>query len=671
MNCRALCCLLQAFFLLLLPLAWAEAPPFRVLDYDTRIDIETSGDIIVTEAITISLPAGGEHRGIVRNIPVNPRWRDLARQKVELRVESITLDGKPCRTDDHEEDYPRLRIFMRDTGSYLNAGEHRFVLRYRMSEQIGFFEENDELTWNAVGEGWRGGVQQARALVVPPPGAGFTQQHAWLGKRGSQDSPISIREVEAEGRRALLFEALRPIRHGEAFTLAAAWPKGAVAAPSSLRPADQWGHTLTYALCFLASLGGAYVLWYLYGRDPKLGAVIPLFYPPKVPPRLRRAAAKAAGKNKQQQRYLHKEEYMTPAAVHYINTGGTLGGRGLAATFLSLAQRGDCRLEGNGRRGIVLRKHSNTSPAPEERAVAGQIPRRLELRASEKAHSPIGSMHRACQERLDADYPTAVAWHIAPQLWLCAGLALLLYLTARNQVGAFLSPLVCEELRICLAGALLTGAGSIGLAITLRKVRRVGRLRADSGHAVYLLLCVLLIILGILRLTDADALWIFSPLQWGLMLATLATPMLFAFLMDAPTREQVKLQRDIKGLALYISTAETARFNTLNPPEEDLQLYHRLLPYAVALGLEEAWGKRFADKLNEAMARERGMATEFSTAFTQQLVLSSCSSVHSWQAAVEAERAAVYGSDSGGGSSFGDGGGGAGFGGGGGGGDLC
>ncbi len=671
MDSRRLCrfvALLLALCLWLQPEAGAAPSPFRVLDYDTRVEIETDGDILVRELITIDIPTSGTNKGIIRDIPTNARWKDKGRQGVKLDVLSVRIDGKACPTDDTESTYPVLSIYMRDRSSYLSAGEHRFELCYRMSEQIGFFEEGDELTWNAVGEGWEGGVQKARATIFPPQGTAFTQHRAWLGSRGSRKSSVSTRTETVEGREALVFEASRPMREGEIFTCAVGWPSGVVAPPVVQSPEEQWGYTLFYAACFLASLAAAWFLWNKYGRDPEAGAVIPLFYPPKVPQRLRGSAGKGKRGRK---RFVHGEEYMTPAAVHYVHEGGKLESRGLAALFLSLAQRGDCSLRGSASKEVVVEKHANTSPAPEEQAAADKLPDRLSLTPRKSTHSPIGKVHDACKLRLDYDYPMVVEWNIGSQVALFVLILLLLVFAALSQLGDSPSELVYQELSGCLMGLgfLLCGAGALAWQIR-------GMLKNHGSILHYLtsfLFCAMFMVPGYFALEQVDIFWIYSPVQLLLMLAALIPPLAFAFLMDMPTREQVELRREIEGLALYIGTAETERFNLLNPPEEDLQLYHRLLPYAVALGLEDAWGKRFADKLARALAAGTELPEEvmWDVDFTRSLVRSSRVSLGTYREAVFAEQAARYASESGGGSSFGGFGGGAGSGGGGGGGRAC
>ncbi|MBR3880360.1 MAG: DUF2207 domain-containing protein, partial [Mailhella sp.] len=89
----------------------------------------------------------------------------------------------------------------------------------------------------------------------------------------------------------------------------------------------------------------------------------------------------------------------------------------------------------------------------------------------------------------------------------------------------------------------------------------------------------------------------FSPVQIALMTVVILIPFGFSFIMDAPSVEARALLDEIEGLALYIGMAESDRFNAMNPPEQTLQHYQELLPYAVALDLEKAWGARFASVL--------------------------------------------------------------------------
>lgn len=65
------------------------------------------------------------------------------------------------------------------------------------------------------------------------------------------------------------------------------------------------------------------------------------------------------------------------------------------------------------------------------------------------------------------------------------------------------------------------------------------------------------------------------------------------------TYEGVQIQSEIDGFKLYLSTAEEHRLNLLNPPALTPEVFEKFLPYAVALGLENAWGEKFSAALDE------------------------------------------------------------------------
>jgi uncharacterized membrane protein YgcG len=88
-----------------------------------------------------------------------------------------------------------------------------------------------------------------------------------------------------------------------------------------------------------------------------------------------------------------------------------------------------------------------------------------------------------------------------------------------------------------------------------------------------------------------------------LMLLVLAV---FARLVRAPTPEGRRLLDEIEGLKLYLGVAERDDLKRMEgpggPPSLDAQRYERLLPYAVALEVEDAWSKKFTLAVGAAAA---------------------------------------------------------------------
>lgn len=65
-----------------------------------------------------------------------------------------------------------------------------------------------------------------------------------------------------------------------------------------------------------------------------------------------------------------------------------------------------------------------------------------------------------------------------------------------------------------------------------------------------------------------------------------------------------KIANEIEGFKMYLETAETERLKILStPPDKTPQLYETFLPYAIALGVEEAWSKKFAPVFKQMEAQ--------------------------------------------------------------------
>ena len=86
------------------------------------------------------------------------------------------------------------------------------------------------------------------------------------------------------------------------------------------------------------------------------------------------------------------------------------------------------------------------------------------------------------------------------------------------------------------------------------------------------------------------------------------TLLIFGRLVKAPTVEGRKLMDEVEGLKLYLSVAERDELARMQgpgaPPVLDDKRYEMLLPYAVALEVEEAWTDKFTAAVGAAAAAE-------------------------------------------------------------------
>jgi uncharacterized membrane protein YgcG len=84
------------------------------------------------------------------------------------------------------------------------------------------------------------------------------------------------------------------------------------------------------------------------------------------------------------------------------------------------------------------------------------------------------------------------------------------------------------------------------------------------------------------------------------------TIVIFTRLVRAPTRDGRKLLDEIEGLKLYLSVAEREELERMpgpgGPPVLDARRYEMLLPFAVALEVEDAWTAKFTAAAGAAAA---------------------------------------------------------------------
>lgn len=58
---------------------------------------------------------------------------------------------------------------------------------------------------------------------------------------------------------------------------------------------------------------------------------------------------------------------------------------------------------------------------------------------------------------------------------------------------------------------------------------------------------------------------------------------------------------EAEGFRMYLSVAEKDQLNMMHEPELNIQRFEKLLPYAIALGVENQWGRRFENALRQSM----------------------------------------------------------------------
>lgn len=563
----ALCALLLATAL---PLATDAAE--KIVLFRSDIMVRSDGVMTVRETIKVRAEGAEIKRGIYRDFPTRYTDRRGQRTVVGFTVLGVERDGKPeaYHMEDHDNG---KRVYIGKKDVFLKPGEYTYTLSYETDRQIGYFPDHDELYWNVTGNGWVFPIEKAAALVTLPAGlrgAGLKLE-AYTGAQGAKGGDY-IARVDENG--SVWFATTRPLppRHG--LTIVVTWPKGFVtqpAAPERARYFLRDNSGVLIGLLGIMSVFGYYmVIWTRYGRDPATGTVIPLFTPPAN---------------------------LSPAALRYVTRMG-FDHTAFAASVVNLAVKGYLKITETAKSEYVLTRQARADAAvlaPEERRLGARLFGKHTTLALETAnHSTIAGAISELKKSLHAGYQRQ---HFA-----------------RN--GAYLVPGLLVSFAFLVASGISDAkdiGGFIGITFWLTIWTFVviflwtNALRAWRGGKVLSAVPPTIMALaftggevaGVVLFSQVASLWTLL-----LLLVLVGLSYLFFHLLKAPTVLGRKLLDRIEGFKMYLTVAEQDRLNLLNPPERTPQLFEKYLPYALALGVEQAWAEQFADVLARARAGE-------------------------------------------------------------------
>jgi len=272
--------LLVAFALLACNAAFADE---RILGYDIEVQVRRDGSLDVTERIMVHAEGTNIRRGIYRTFPTRYRDRFGNAVKVDLQVLSLLRndESEPWFTED---DRNGVRINFGNDNFLPVPADYTYTLRYRTTRQLGFFDDHDELYWNAIGSDWAFPIDEGRVDVFLPAPVEVEKMTAegYTGVPGSKEQAYRAEIVEPGHAH---WELTRQLQPSEGFTIVLSFPKNLIAAPSI---AQRMAWVLKDNRGILIGLIGLLLLvvycvreWSRVGRDPRKGVIIARYEPPE------------------------------------------------------------------------------------------------------------------------------------------------------------------------------------------------------------------------------------------------------------------------------------------------------------------------------------------------------------------------------------------------------
>lgn len=543
-----------------------------ITSFDSWIDVEESGTIKVVETIEVIARGNKIKRGIYRDFPTDYRTPSGSRMKVGFKVLAVQRDGEsePYHTREQKNG---VRVYIGQKDVFINPGKHTFTIIYETDRQVGFFEGYDELYWNVTGNGWDFAIEKASATLNLPRQAIINQHSVYTGPQGSTASHAVAKVISGS---EMHFETTKPLGVREGLTFAAAWQKGVIVEPELKDKAAFFfrdNHLLIYsAVGFTFLLLYYFLVWIRVGKDPAPDAIIPRFNPPSG---------------------------FSPAAARFVMRMG-FDNKAFAAALVNLGVKQYLSIDED--KGTYTLKRSDdvskTKLSRGERKIAGKLFAGADTVVLKQGnHAKIRGAITALQKSLQTDFEKLHfkrnRKHMVPGVILTVVLIVLMFLAYRNsEVALFMS-------------VWLTGwtAGCYALLVKVFNAWKVAITKSsgfvEKGGAAFLTLFSLPFVGG--WITGFTILVVeTSIVAVSALTVVLVVNFLFYHLLKAPTIKGRRVMDKLDGLKMFLTVAEKDRLNLLNPPEKTPELFEKMLPWALALDVEQQWSEQFSDILARA-----------------------------------------------------------------------
>ncbi|NRF41080.1 DUF2207 domain-containing protein [Pedobacter foliorum] len=534
----------------------------RIISFHTDIRIDTSGMMYLSEKIKVYASGDQIKRGIVRSIPVYRKDIFGDRKSADFKITGILKDGKKENYKTKNDGSVRS-IYIGNEDIILNPGVYTYEINYQTKGQIGFFKTYDEIYWNVTGSEWNFEIEKASATIVLPNGAQAGNTACYTGPSGSTSKNCSI---SINPDKSISFKTTESLPSGSGFTVASAFTKGIIHRPSNFELFYQDYLKITLTLLLLIGLGiYYYISWSRYGRDPEEPVIIPTFNVPNN---------------------------WSPALLRYFYIK-KIDDKSFAISIINMAVKKVIKIskgEGLKKEDYAVEKSTgltNVLSKEEDAIYVRFFNKRNRIYINKSNGSTINAAKNAHQDRLKPqlnlkDFFISHKKHLIKSTLITLAVFVIFMVfveTGTPLMMLFLSPFIVIGGFCFFAGFKMIGESvPVGIFLIIWGA-------GFGGVPLYMLL------------SNLNKLPIISLV---FIVASTIMYALYVYLIRAPTAAGTDVISKIKGFKMYLETAEEHRLNMLNPPEHSPELFEKFLPYALALDVENAWGAKFEELLNQA-----------------------------------------------------------------------
>lgn len=229
--------------------------PGRIKNFHSIIKINADGTVDISEQIQYDFGADWKH-GIFRPIPKTKTNLDGDRFKMTFGGFSVTdSNGEPYQFKD-ESTAKEVVLKIGDPDNTI-TGVNTYVINYKVSGALTYFEDHDELFWNITGTEWPVPIDKASTTIILPEVLPSDDIGA-VCYTGSAGSDAQNCEISLSGKE-LAIAATTEFQPKEGMTIAVSFPKGLIAQLEAQKDTPDFMTSLFYVLFVIASLA-----WFIF-----------------------------------------------------------------------------------------------------------------------------------------------------------------------------------------------------------------------------------------------------------------------------------------------------------------------------------------------------------------------------------------------------------------------
>ncbi|MBT4209422.1 MAG: DUF2207 domain-containing protein [Candidatus Komeilibacteria bacterium] len=509
--------------------------------YQVDIEILSDSSIKVTEIIDYNYGANSKH-GIYRDIPMPTRH--ISENPFEIKYVKVKNEvGKVYRKETSRQ-LNNFRIKIGDPNKYV-SGIKTYIISYTVHGAFSFSENIDGFFWNALGSEWE--VDSIENIIINtylPESIDKDQVRSacYFGFRGSnkecQGPYYGVLGEDRIGNIEQVIFRVPKLFYTQGATVNLYFQKGIISEPPL--PNLQLAYFKLYGPLILPILSFLLMLyfWYHHGRDPKgRGNIIVQYDSPKD---------------------------MMPAEVGSLYDE-RVHSKDISAEIIHLAILGYIKIT------RIKKKHafSKDDYVLEKLKEPADLPRHYQIKLMNKLFgSPLSSF-----DLKEMNFTLSTG---AKQVILLSDL--------KTKSRKWMKEIESDIYKLMVK-------------------KKYFHKNPHKTRQVYMIAAVALIfsvkLFGAFaeNVVQGDDLGI---VIWMIALFTsLLIVIIFGMVMPKKTIKGVFAKEHILGLKEYIRVAEKHRIKFHNTPYKDPKNFEKLLPYAMAFGLEKEWAKQFEGIYNE------------------------------------------------------------------------